>query len=308
MSEFPDLAGMRLRAWRSCLPDQNVRKKRKRFSMPTGQHRIRTFWPKQLNLYHECPERYFHERIERRKGEVSSNLAMTKGIAAHQVLGDIADHYRNHGAVPSDLSERTRKALPRSEYPSEESWVNDLETAAQEVEYGTTVFDGNGTVLASEQTFKYLYKHGRSCPPFELAARVDLVMLRDDDEGKPFLDVMDFKGGAGKDDLIQRLASRIVVKNHADEVGFGVPFDYIQNSTVLTGQGATRSVKLDLDDLRRGWELIKKIVGAIIDAADWHPIRSPLCEYCPYYIDGCSIAPDPDGPDELGEWLDGVDV
>jgi hypothetical protein len=264
------------------------------------------FFPNHLSSYHECPERYFHDRIERRKKEFAAGPELVRGIAIHHVLSDAAGHYQMHGTAPDDLSERTRKALPRTDYLSDESWEQDLETVIKEVDYGASVFDGVGTVLASEATYDYHYKKGRDCPPFMLAAKVDLVMLRHDADGKPFLDVMDFKSGAGKVDSIQELACRIVVKNHAKS--FGVSFDYVMSSTVRTGVESIRSVKLDDTDFQRGWRLITEIVAAIIDGTDWHPIRSPLCEWCPYFTEGCSIAPDLNGADELGDWLDGVEL
>jgi hypothetical protein len=276
--------------------------------MSTGRQRPPFLSPKQLNLYYECPERFFHERVERRRGEPQSRLAMAKGIAVHDVLRDIGNHYQKNGNMPADLDERVRRALPRSEYPSIESWEQALETAVHEVEFGVTVFNGEGSVLATEKDYEYLSKARKECPQFMLTARVDLLMLRHDADGKPFLDVMDFKGGAGSIDPLQELACRVVVSNHAKRVGFGVSFDYIQNSTVRTGVGEIRSVTLDDEDFRRGWQKITQIVSSIIEGTDWHPVRSPLCESCPYFMDGCSIAPDPDGPDELGDWLDGIDL
>jgi hypothetical protein len=272
--------------------------------MMTGQPRPPMFFPNHLSSYHECPERYFHDRIERRKNQFPPGPELARGIAIHHVLSDAAIHYQTHGTVPSDLGERVRRALPRKDYSSEEIWESEIETVGKEVEFGSTVFDGAGTVLSSEHTYDYHYKRGQDCPPFVLAAKVDLVMLRHDSDGKPFLDVMDFKSGSGKVDSIQEVACRIVVKSHAKN--FGVPFGYIQNSTVQTGQSAIQSVTLDDHDFRRAWQQITQIVSALIDGVDWHPIRSPLCEWCSYFMDGCSIAPDPDGPDELGDWLDGV--
>jgi hypothetical protein len=273
--------------------------------MSTSLSRPRIFYPNQLNRYHECPERYFHERIKKRRGEPTFGTPLARGIAIHDVLRDVAVHYQQHGTAPENLEERMRFALPRSEYLSDENWEEDLETAAKEVEFGSSIFDGQNKVLSTEETYDYHYKRGQDCPPFILAAKVDLVMLCQDGEGKSFLDVIDFKSGAGRIDTIQEVACRIVVKHHGES--FRVPFEYIRNTTILTGQETIRSVTLDGLDFRRGWQLISQIVNGIVEAKDWRPIRSPLCEWCPFFDNICSIAPKADGADELGDWLDGAE-
>jgi len=275
-------------------------------SMSFGRPIPPMFFPNHLTSYHQCPERYYWDRVKGRRKEFPPGPELIRGIAIHDALNEIAKHYQKHGVVPTDLAERVQRVLPRRAYPSPHTWEQDIESVVNEVEFGATVFDGDGKVLSSEAIYDYHYKRGQDCLPFVLAAKVDLVMLRQDSDGKPFLDVMDFKSGSGNVEPIQELACRIVVKNHANS--FGVAFDYIQNSTVRTRVGKIEPTILDDDDFRKGWRQITQIVSSLIEGSDWHPIRSPLCEWCPYYMDGCSIAPDGGGDDPLGDWLDGVNA
>ncbi len=114
----------------------------------------------------------------------------------HQILNDAAVEYRRQGTVPANLRERAEALVPLSPYPSDLAWCADVESVVEQVKFGIAYLDGEASVLASEATYQYPYQRGRDCPPFVLAAKVDLVLLRHDIEGQPYLDVVDFKSGA----------------------------------------------------------------------------------------------------------------
>ncbi len=50
---------------------------------------------------------------------------------------------------------------------------------------------------------------------------------------------------------------------------------------------------------------MKEVAAAIIKGRDWAPNPSPLCEWCPFFYNGCSLTVQ-DGNDDLGKWLDGA--
>ncbi len=164
--------------------------------MPANNTPLPIIYPKQINLFLQCRERYFHERIERQKIDQPFSPALSKGIALHQILNDAAVEYRRQGTVPANLRERAEALVPRSPYPSDLAWCADVESVVEQVKFGIAYLDGEASVLASEATYQYPYQRGRDCPPFVLAAKVDLVLLRHDIEGQPYLDVVDFKSGA----------------------------------------------------------------------------------------------------------------
>ncbi|MDP9469876.1 MAG: PD-(D/E)XK nuclease family protein [Chloroflexota bacterium] len=273
--------------------------------MPTTHNSLPIIYPKHINLFLQCPERYFHERVERQKIDQPFSPAMTKGIAVHQILNDAAVEYRRHGTVPANLVERAEALVPRSSYPSDLAWCADVESVVAQVKFGIAYLDGEACVLASEATYQYPYQRGRDCPPFALAAKVDLVLLRHDADGQPFLDVVDFKSGTSlRADTIQELAGRIVVEQNAER-RFGLPYAYVQTSTVYVGVGAVRSEVLDAEECGRRWSQTKQVVAAIVNGNDWEPNPSPMCEWCPFFNNGCSLTVE-DGDDDLGEWLDRV--
>ena len=278
--------------------------------MPSIDRRLPVIYPKHINRYLECPERYYHEFVERRRVEQPFSSALTKGIALHHILNDAAVEYQNppfppFPAVPANLRERAEALIPRPPYSSDLAWNVDVEAVVEQVKYGISYLDGEARVLASEATYQYPYQRGRDCPPFVLAAKVDLVLLRHDAEGQPYLDVVDFKSGTGlKADAIQELAGRVVVKTNADR-RFGVPYAYVQNTTVYVGARAVRSEVLDAEECGRRWSQTKQVVAAIIQGTDWSPNPSPRCDWCPFFNNGCSLTPE-GGDDELGDWLDRV--
>jgi hypothetical protein len=271
-------------------------------------------YPKHLNLYAQCPERYFHERIERRNVQPPPSPAMARAIAAHKVLSEIVLDYeaffRAHGvpAVPSDLVNRIERALSHDPYPDTASWASDVNALVMEVKRGVSYLDGEARVLATEITFQYPYGGDAECPPFVLAAKVDALLHRLDAVGRPYLDIVDWKGGTGtKRDSIQELACRIVVQHNAGK-RFGLEPAFIQNSTVHLGVAAHRSVVIEREEGRQRWSELKQLAAGIMLGGDWLPNPSPLCEWCPFFGNGCSLGVQTSQPDTLTNWLDPIAV
>jgi hypothetical protein len=271
-------------------------------------------YPKHLNLYAQCPERYYHERIERPKTGHAMGTALVRGIAVHHVLSDVAKDYeafiRDHGvpAVASDLVRRAERALPRDPYPDEAAWASDVKALVAEVQYGVAYLDGEARVLATEATFQYPYGGSEECPPFVLAAKVDAVLLRHDTDGRAFLDIVDWKGGNGlRHDPIQELVCRIAVQYNANR-RFEVAPAYFQNTTVYVSAKAHRSVVIPPSEGQQRWAELKQLVAGMVLAGDWTPNPSPLCEWCPFFGNGCSLGGETGPTDEVSNWLDAVAV
>lgn len=276
-----------------------------------SSNRPPTVYPTQINLFMQCPERYYHERIERRRPDQAFNPSLAKGIALHEILAKSALAYQQSltsnggGVVPSDLVNQAERALPRASYESELAWRTDIETVVEALKVGLSYLDGHARVLATEATYQFPYVLAQGCPKFTLAAKVDLVMLRQDSTDRPFLDVVDYKGGASlRTDPMQELAARIVVKQNADR--FRVAYDYIQSTTIFLGAGVISSQVIEADECGRRWTQLKQVVSAIVGSDSWEPNPSPLCEWCPFFGDGCTLTPNAVDSESLGVWLDGV--
>ncbi len=265
---------------------------------PTSRSRLPVFTPTQLTTYRQCPEKYHAKYIERRRVQEPFNPALARGNAAHTVLAECFEEYRRRKAFPIDLRARIDAQLPRLPYPDDRARDTDLDMVLQQVQFALCEFDGRARVLAIEGTYDFPYRGDPDCPPFILRAKVDRVLYHDD----AGLEHSDYKTGARAEvDAIQNVASRIIVRhNFVDE------YAYIRSSTVFLALHATRSEELTRAQVQETWREVKQLVNAILTGADWRPIRSPLCTWCPFFGNGCSLDPAEGEGDETADWLGGA--
>jgi hypothetical protein len=86
-------------------------------AMADAHSNVPILYPKQINIYLQCPERYYHERIERWKVNQPISPALARGIASHRVLSEVANEREAHldafgvVAVAPDLLARSERAL-----------------------------------------------------------------------------------------------------------------------------------------------------------------------------------------------------
>jgi hypothetical protein len=66
--------------------------------------------------------------------------------------------------------------------------------------------------------------------------------------------------------------------------------------------------ELTREQVQDTWREIKGLVRSITAATTWPPVRSVLCEWCPFYGNGCSLDPAEGAGEALALWLDGVAV
>ena len=260
--------------------------------------RMPVFYPSQLALFQQCPERYYHKYIERHRVKEPFSPALARGIAAHRVLAACFEEYRQAQTFPTNLRERIEASLPRLQYPDERSWRGEVDTVLDQVKFGLMQFDGTAEVLAVEGAFDFPYPGNGDCPPFTLRAKVDLV-LRHADGG---LEHIDHKTGRGQEiDTLQNVAARIVVRQQFPE-----PAPYVRSTTLFLASQSSRSDELTRVQVQETWREIKALARGTLEAKAWPPVRSTLCEFCPFYGNGCSLDPAQGDGDAMAEWLDGV--
>jgi hypothetical protein len=219
----------------------------------TRHNQPKVLYPKDFTLFTQCPEKYYRERIEKRRTAEGYSSALTIGIDAHSILDAAALEYRTSNSVPANLYERAEVLVPRSQYSSDAAWQDDVEVVVIAVKSGLPYLDGESQVIATESTLQYAYQLGRDCPPFVLAAKVDLVLLKISAEGQSYIDVIDYKTGSSfKIDPFQELASRIVVKQNASS-RFGLESMPIQSTTIFLGSGTIHSSVIEESECGRRW-------------------------------------------------------
>jgi hypothetical protein len=263
-------------------------------------------FPTHLNKYAQCPERYHHEYREKRHVPREFSPALARGIASHTILAQAAEEYRTLGGVPANLRDLAEAKLPRASYPDSASWMADVEAVVRAAKVGISYLDGEATVLATETTMHFPYRNSGEGPSFILAAKIDLILRKQDTDGRDYLDVVDFKSASAvREDLIQEVASRIVVKHNASR-RFGVADLPIVNTTLYLGADTIVSRELSADLCRATWGSMKAIVRGILCGAQFPPNPSPVCQWCPFFGNGCSAHESNGHDQQLTIWLDGA--
>jgi hypothetical protein len=264
------------------------------------RYRLPIFWPSQLKLYLECPERYHHKYVARRRGVEPFSRDLARGIALHATLAECFAEFQQSCGFPINIRERVEAQLHQSDYPAdmEPLRIEDAENVTAFVKWVLSEFDCSDEVLAVEQTLSYYYRGTSDGAACLFRAKVDLVLAH----GDGTLEHVDFKGGRVKADPIQEVLSRIVVASE-----YGERYPVIRTSTLFVTDQKRVSAVLERGACRETWDAIKQTVAAIQSAADWKPTPSPFCGTCPYFTNGCSVSLESAGTKALGTWLDGED-
>ena len=262
-----------------------------------ASYRLATFWPSQLKLYLECPERYYHKYVARRRGVESFSRDLARGIALHAVLADCFTEYQRTRGFPMRIRERVERQLRQVEYPPEleAGLAEDVESVTAWVKWVLSEFDCTTEVLGVEQTLSFYFRGAAPCPACLFRAKVDLVLAHPDGS----LEHVDLKGGRVRSDPIQEVLTRIVVGAE-----HGERHPVIRTTTLFAAERRRVSAVLERDAYREIWETIKRAVTEIQAGGHWTPSPSPFCGTCPYFGNGCSISIEPTGAGDPIAWLD----
>jgi hypothetical protein len=264
-----------------------------------ASRRLPIFYPSQLNVYLECPEKYYHRYVLRRRVSEPFSRALARGTAVHAVLADCFRTFQEQQAFPINLRERVDFHLPEAGYPADQAdcWPDDAADVLAQVKWMLAWFDGSARVVGIEETLAYRHGGGSDCDPFLLRAKVDLVLAHSDGT----LQHLDFKTGRVQRDPIQEVVARIVVAAR-----YGEEHPTIQTTTLFLGEQHEETEVLTREECRETWQTIKRTVQAILTTTSWHPVASPLCAWCPYFDNGCTLTPAARETAPTAEWLDGV--
>lgn len=239
-----------------------------------------------------------------------TSATLLRGAATHKVLQEYADHYemqmRSNGMVLEafDILGCAQDAMPRDQYPGDKStWIKEINSLISDVTFGASYLDSDPVVLATEDTFQYLYRGSATCPPFLLAAKVDAVLMHHDANGLPILEIVDWKGGANpRIDQYQELACRMVVQANAKRL-FGIEAASFRSTTVCLATRTVRSKVISDAQGRQLWIEMLTIASSILYGKQWSPTPGPFCEWCPFFGGACSLSVVVEEEDEVAAWL-----
>ncbi len=258
--------------------------------------RPQTYYPSQLTTYLQCPERYLHRHVERRRVEEPFSPTLARGSAAHDALAEILETRRLGGTYPdgNGLRRVVASHLPRGPYPSEITWETDVEGVCRQVEFALTTLGPSARILLVERTVTYNAIGRASGPgtpdafPFTLRARLDLLAeTRANPGAEPHdadavtLVAYDWKSG-GRVDYLQSACAYLGVRRAYP----GVPIRVV---TVLMGERRIHIDDWERDALRAAFRTIRRTIASIRAEEHWTPEPSNLCSYCAYDGNGCSL-------------------
>ncbi len=282
--------------------------------------RPEVYYPSHLTTYLQCPERYLHRHVERRRVEEPFSPTLARGSAVHDALAEILETRRLGGAYPDGdgLRRVVASHLPRGPYPNATTWQTDIEGVCRQVEFALTTLGPSVRILLVERTVTYTAAGRTSGPnapdtfPFTLRARLDLLTEipanpgidpDGDDTGGATLVAYDWKSG-GRVDYLQSACIYLGVRR-------AHPGSRIRVATVLMGERRVHIDDWDRDTLRATYRTIRRAIASIRAEESWTPEPSNLCSYCAYDGNGCSLTETTAGAEEEEEWEgedDGIGV
>ncbi len=261
--------------------------------------------PSGLALYRACPQKFSLARLRRHPAGEGFSPALERGRAVHVALADCAAARRGGRPVPADLAARVAAALPRERYPDPRAWAEESAAAVAQVRAGLPYLGRRGRIAAIERSYRWTYPGDAACPAFTLAAVADLVTVAEDDEGRAYATVTDWKTAARKGiDLLQEAILRIVV-GHA----LGDAVAYVVSETVHLADGSASAIIRSESAVREVWrDLIKPAVGALAADTTWAPNPDSHCAWCDYRGHGCVLDAADTAGDMTARWLDAGDA
>ncbi|MEZ4569903.1 MAG: PD-(D/E)XK nuclease family protein [Thermomicrobiales bacterium] len=242
-----------------------------------AQSRPRTFFPTAINMYRQCPERYYrHYILKKRRPQPFSRPLLTGG-ATHRLIARVLPTFMRTGQKPKDLLPDALREVSTSEYPPEEVDQRERD-AADVVEWTFRALD-----MLPERSSLRLQERQLSCAAgksgVEIGAQVDVVLQR----SCGTVEHIDFKTGKVRDNTVQNLIARAVVGRH-----FGNA-PGILTSTLYLRHGQYQSAELTADGSRLEWQGIARDIREIRSLGRFPPNPGPLCEFCPYQSRDCSV-------------------
>ncbi len=261
--------------------------------------------PSGLALYRACPQKFSLARLRRHPAGEAFSPPLERGRAVHVALADCAAARRGGRPTPADLPGRVAAALPRERYPDPRAWAEEVAAAQAQVRAGLPYLGRRGRIAAIERSYRWTYPGDDACPAFTLAAVADLVTLAEDDEGRTYATITDWKTAARKGvDLLQEAILRIVV-GHA----LGDTVAYLVSETVHLVDGSASAIVRGESAVREVWrDLIKPTVGALAADTTWVPNPDSHCAWCDYCGHGCILDAADSAGDVTARWLDAADA
>ena len=242
------------------------------------------FSPKHINLFLQCPERYYWSYVRRTRTPWVFSRNLEIGRACHNVLAFIWNQRRAGFEDPDDLTSLIRRYLREADYPPDESvtFHEDVETIARYVERTLDLLNADASVDGVEEELASPLRR-EGARRVEIRSKIDLVL----DHGDGEIEHIDYKTGKPERDLIQEVMSRVVLRSRLAETERHL--QRLVTTTIFAKDGSLVREELDRDQFRGFWEEIVGSINRIRSADSWKPKPGPYCQWCGFSQRRCSV-------------------
>jgi hypothetical protein len=246
--------------------------------------------PSKLKDYTTCPHRVRLQYVDQMPGRQEWSLIFEEGKVAHSMLADAARRLRARAPLRTgdDLLAWARRALPHHRFPSAAAHEASVRKVLRWVECGLNHLDPNATFLNIEHPGKRTFPLQSASARLTISTRPDLILLRTGEEGGPVIDIIDYKTGSVRVDLIAPITMRFVFKELLQKVSTDTLNLPVQFTYVFLEHDQLEVIPLTPGYCEAAWNDVLTVAEHLILEREWPARPSNFCHYCQYHEWHCT--------------------
>lgn len=245
-----------------------------------------TLWitPSKLKNYTNCPNQLRLQYLDKAPRSGTTNLFLTQGNVAHFLLAESAHRLRKGAPLRSqdEMYQRAFTSLKPEWFPSMEAREAATGQVMRWVQYGLDTLDRDAIFLEVERKREREIPWQPAGTRLTISTKPDLIMVRMDESGNQYVDIIDYKTGGVWVDEVPPIVMRYVFKEvfqriAADTIALRMRFTY-----VFLEHRETKVIELSPDYCTAAWGDVLGMLGRLMAEREWPAQPSNWCNYCPY--------------------------
>jgi len=274
-------------------------------SPSTGTSWPATLWitPSKLKSYINCPHHIRLKYLDKVPHPKVTNLFLTQGNVAHFLLAECAHRIRKGQPLRTEeeMSQRAFRQLKPELFPSAPARETAVNQVMRWVQYGLDAIDWQADILEVERKREREVPWQPAGTRLTISTKPDLILLRRDERGERYVDIIDYKTGGTWADEVPPIVMRYVFKDvfqriTRDTLGLRMQFSY-----VFLEHRKTKVIQLPPDYCAAAWGDVLGTLGRLMAEREWPARPSTWCHYCPYNGTACDAYATM-GSDAGSEW------
>lgn len=224
------------------------------------------------------------------------------GNATHSALGTIAQQMQAGANLIGDAEVRMLCSLhmPDHEYPTEESREADINSVLRWVEVGKRYLQNLNVQrwLLIERSERRPISLFETKTEYTILSKPDLVVERLDENGEPFIHIIDWKTGSRKLELEEDVPviMRYVLRQQLQQWTGDASAANVLFTWVWLDENASDPWDASVENCNYRWPGVLEQIEAMATETEWKATPGWYCRYCPYYGNYCKeeIPPESD--------------